>query len=184
MASRWLVAAAAAFAAGSLPEPRAKSANSAKRSGETTEPVAFGTNDTIGTVPGERRAPSQALDPAYLRGFYEERAAICEFDGGEDSPRAEARAWHEVASIWYRQHGQRAPDGLCAGCGEVLGAEADVLPLPHGERAHAVAGYACIIAYGRRWKSEAAAALPGHSISTPAEFVTELLGTEEGGRAA
>jgi len=111
---------------------------------------------------------------------YEERAAIVQFDGGEDRRRAEARAWNEVAAIWYRQHGEKAPGGLCAGCDEALGAGTDVLLLPHGERAHADDGYDCVIAYGRSWKKVAAAALASLGIPSPSadeiepELVTAL----------
>jgi hypothetical protein len=123
---------------------------------------------------------SVLLDAADLRDRYEERAAICEFDGGRDRARAEARAWKEVANIWHRQHGTRTSGDLCAGCGEALGDEADVLLLPHGERAHADDGYTCIRAYGRRWKSEAAAALAALGIPSPsaAEIDAELRNDE------
>lgn len=58
MASKWLLAVEAAFAAGSLSETRANSAVSAKRSGGPDGPGAIGTKDTIGTLLGERHAPA------------------------------------------------------------------------------------------------------------------------------
>jgi hypothetical protein len=104
-----------------------------------------------------------------LRDCYEERAAIRQFDGGEDRARAEARAWHEVAGRWYREYGTPTSAALCAGCGIPIGDGADVLLLPRGERAHAGDGYACVRAYGKRWKREAAAALANIGIPAPSE---------------
>jgi hypothetical protein len=54
--------------------------------------------------------------------------------------------------------------------------------LPHGERAHAGDGYACIRAHGRRWKRETAAALEVIGIQTPAKIMAEI--TEDEGVAA
>src|SRR5215469_16142093 len=46
---------------------------------------------------------------AELRDIFTERAGICEFDGQLKREDAEARAWREVAAIWYRQHGKKLP---------------------------------------------------------------------------
>ena len=62
------------------------------------------------------------------------------------------------------------PATLCAGCGQQLDGETNVLLLPLGERAHAADGYACIRAYGRRWKHEATAALLAIGIPTPQDM--------------
>jgi hypothetical protein len=94
------------------------------------------------------------------------------------------RGWSKVALAWYVARGTPTPGDLCAGCGKPLnGAEAIDL-WPHGERAHAGEGYRCIIAYGRRWKRAAAAALAPYCIPTPAEIEAKLLGKEDDGRAA
>jgi len=107
------------------------------------------------------------LDAADLLDRYEERAAHVRNDGGDMLANAEAMAWNEVAAIWYRQHGARISGDLCAGCGKPIECEADVLLMLHGERAHA--GHACIRAYARRWKREAAAALAAFGIPAPPE---------------
>jgi hypothetical protein len=100
---------------------------------------------------------------------YEERAAIRQYDGGESRAVAETMAWQEVAVLWYREHGHRIPAHLCAGChGPLDGAE--VLLLPHGERAHADAGDVCIRLYGGRWKRQAAIALAAIGIPVPVEI--------------
>jgi hypothetical protein len=75
-------------------------------------------------------------------------------------------AWNTVATEWHRLHGERVPSAICAGCGNLL-AGAEVLLLPHGEHAHADADYACIAAYGRRWKRAAEIALAHYGIPAP-----------------
>ena len=79
---------------------------------------------------------------------------------------AHAMAWNTVAAEWHRHHGERVPSGICAGCRKPL-AGAEVLLLPHGEHAHADPDYACITAYGRRWKGAAASALAQYGIPAP-----------------
>ena len=115
-------------------------------------------------------AAPPAYDAGALRDRYEERAAIIEFDGQEDRARAQARAWHEVAAIWYRQHGKRTPGHLCAGCGLPI-KDSNVFTLPLGERVHAGdsdRAYKCLHAYGHRWKATAAKALVEIGIPAPA----------------
>jgi hypothetical protein len=115
--------------------------------------------------PGEQRSGS--WDAADWRAEYDERAAIYEFDGHQTRAEAERMAWNAVASRWYRECGERTPPNLCAGCGEPISGVAHVLLLPHDERAHSDEGYACIVAYGRRWKSAAADALSSFGIPAP-----------------
>ena len=119
---------------------------------------------TAGTV--DRGGTERHLDAADLRYRYDERAAICQFDGHQDRLRAESRAWHEVAAICYRQHGTQVSHHLCAGCGRPIDDSGEVLLMPHGERVHAGTVQRCILAYGRRWKGEAAVALTAIGIST------------------
>jgi hypothetical protein len=113
-------------------------------------------------------------DAAELRDRYEDRVAICEHEGGLGRVRAEALAWLEVAVVWHRQHGDRIPACLCAGCGEPITDELSVLLLPHGERAHTRDGSACILDYSRRWQAEAVAALATIGIPTPRRIVSNI----------
>src|SRR5262249_15182716 len=78
---------------------------------------------------------------------------------GDAEEFARSLAWSAVAAEWHLLHGRRVPAGVCAGCGELLGKDTAVLLLPHGERAHVDSDDECIIAYGRRWRAAAAAAL-------------------------
>ena len=88
-------------------------------------------------------------DAADLLDRYDERAAIVQFDGGQDRPRAEARAWNEVASLWHHQHGTRTSSDLCAGCGKPLAGSA-VRVLPRGNTIHGYSDDRCLLAYGRQ----------------------------------
>jgi hypothetical protein len=113
-------------------------------------------------------APLMEEEAADLLERFHERAAIRQFDAHYTRQQAELMAWNEVAFVWYREHGQRTPPHLCAGCGRPLGTKAaDVLLLPFGEHAHADPEYACVIRYGQRWKRQAATALAAIGITPP-----------------
>jgi hypothetical protein len=116
----------------------------------------------------------QAFNIADLRDLYLERAGIAQFDGGQDRATAERMAWSVVAARWYRHAGERVPAHLCAGCGEPIGDGSDLLLLPHGERAHADPDYRCTTRYGQRWRRQAAVALAGIGIPTPASVSAEI----------
>jgi hypothetical protein len=189
MASKWMVAFEREMAARSFPKPRADSAFSADSPVQPVGQAPIGTKDAKGTVGGEKQTSlAGALDrvadtfaklqsriletAAEWRAEYEGRVAYG-LDQRHSRADAERMAWNAVAAIWYRHHGKRVQGALCAGCGKPLSGTdaADVLLLPHGERAHAEArpdGYLCIAAYGRRWKREAATALAAMGIKTPA----------------
>jgi hypothetical protein len=121
---------------------------------------------------GRDQRDAKRPEVSSLRDLYEERAAIREFDGGEDRAEAEAMAWREVASMWYRLHGSRTPADFCAGCGRPIGQASEVLLLPLGERAHADR-LRCIQVYGRRWRHQAALALDAIGIPAPPEIAVE-----------
>jgi hypothetical protein len=110
---------------------------------------------------------------ADLRMRYEERAAIRQHSGHYAKAEAERLAWAEVALDWYRQHGQRMPGHLCAGCGETLHG-ATVHALPHGEHVHTEDGDRCLLRYGRRRRRLAALALAAIGIPTPPEIAAEI----------
>jgi hypothetical protein len=63
----------------------------------------------------------------------------------------------ETVNAWHMAHGKRAPASLCAGCDKsISGTKA--LSLPDGTRVH-FGGLACLVRYGKRWRSAATAAL-------------------------
>jgi hypothetical protein len=118
---------------------------------------------------GERKAEVMAALATDWRRLYSE--ALAEL-------RIPDRAWEKVATAWYVTHGTPISGSLCAGCGNPLRGAAAIDLWPHGERAHADDEYRCLIAYGRRWKRAAAAALVAHGIPAPAESAAEQLGDE------
>jgi hypothetical protein len=120
------------------------------------------------------RRPVPAQDIADdVRGAYDERAAIVEFDGQRPRAQAELMAWNEVAAAWYRDHGQHIQPALCAGCEQPLSGASNVLDLPNGERVHADREYTCVVAYGQRWTAAAATALAVMGIPTLVEINDE-----------
>ena len=104
-------------------------------------------------------------DAADWRAYYDERAAIREYDGQRPRPFAETLAWGELQNEWHRLHGDHPPAWQCAGCQKPIGGP-PVFVFPDGARAHDDLG--CIAAYGRRWRSAATAALVKLGLSRPA----------------
>jgi hypothetical protein len=90
-------------------------------------------------------------------GWYEERAALRQFDGGYTRDEAECLAWSEAEDRWHRTHGERVPRDLCAGCRRRIG-EDKALDLADGSRAH-LSDLECLIRHGERWRAAAAKAL-------------------------
>ncbi len=66
-----------------------------------------------------RGTAGQALewDADDWHGFFEERAAIAEHDGGLSRAEAEARAWKWTVAEWLNQHMPRSESDRCAWCG-------------------------------------------------------------------
>ena len=61
--------------------------------------------------------------------YYEERAAIAEFDGGLSRPEAEAQTWECCLSSWLNTNpSPETSDGVCAKCGGPLG-DHDSIPI-------------------------------------------------------
>ena len=74
-------------------------------------------------------------------------------------------AWGELQDRWHRQHGARAPEWQCAGCGQpISGLKA--LILGDGNRVY-INKLGCPLAFGERWRSEAAAGLRAFGLDPP-----------------
>ncbi len=69
-----------------------------------------------------------------LQGYFNERAGIAEFDGGQSRREAEAQAFECCVSEWLCQHPQASEPGSCAHCGRGDLAGRDVLP--YGDAIH------------------------------------------------
>jgi hypothetical protein len=60
---------------------------------------------------------------------------------------------------WHLAHGERVPRHLCAGCRQPIDTGQEVLDLADDNRVHLADGYRCLIAWGRRWRAAARAAI-------------------------
>ena len=86
-----------------------------------------------------KHRPIRQWDAEDWRTFYDERAAIAEYDGNQTRHRAEALSFETTAVEWMNA---TSPAGLsevrCAGCDEPLGTIGDdAVPVLAGGGAHA-----------------------------------------------
>ena len=112
------------------------------------------------------KAERAGWDAADWRAFFGERAAIREYDGMRPRAEAERLAWGETLVEWHKATASPPPSWQCAGCGDPI-AGAPAMTLPDAARVHDVAGYACLIAYGKRWRAAAAEGLATMGIEQP-----------------
>jgi hypothetical protein len=92
--------------------------------------------------------------------------------GQRDWYDAERIAFGELILDFHRQHGARFDSHHCAGCGDLLAADAGTTVDHDSVRIHfgAVHGVDCLIAFGQRWRSAAVAGLQGLGIEPPIPF--------------
>jgi hypothetical protein len=100
------------------------------------------------------------------RYFYEERAAIREYDGHYTRAEAEVLAWGQLQDRWHFEHGVRVPRDLCAGCRQSIGS-ADALDLIDGNRVHLRGDRDCLVQHGERWRAAATRALLALGLRPP-----------------
>ncbi len=105
-------------------------------------------------------AGAPAWDAADWREYFEERAAVGEFDHGLARPEAEARALEWCVARWLADNPPPAnePENRCAHCVKPL-ADADALPFLNGAGGHVWMHGRCHAPWMKRRRSEAEAAL-------------------------
>ena len=81
-------------------------------------------------------------------------------------------AFGDLVNEWHRRHGVRTDQDRCAGCGEGLPVDVGMIVDQGGVRVHfdAVRGFDCLVSYGQRWRSNAAAALGAMGVQSPSGF--------------
>ena len=90
---------------------------------------------------------------------------------GDDKAQAAAYAFGALVTRWHaQQRGRPAMTGACAGCGRPLGG--DPFDVGDGATVHLGGrhGTDCLIAYGTRWRTAAAAGLRRMGIEAPDEW--------------
>jgi hypothetical protein len=80
---------------------------------------------------------------------------------------AEQIACREMQWRWHRLYGWREPEWRCAGCCQQIGGLA-LLTLGDGNRVH-LDRLDCLLRFGERWRSEAAAGLHAIGLDPPAD---------------
>ncbi|MBL26158.1 MAG: hypothetical protein CMM50_01210 [Rhodospirillaceae bacterium] len=102
-------------------------------------------------IRGGQPVPERGDGPGW-RGWIERRTETRWRAYGD---RADALACLEAIAVWHTHHGERLPHSVCAGCGEAMYGRRLDFPMAavHFETLD------CLIAYGRRWRAEARAAL-------------------------
>jgi hypothetical protein len=100
----------------------------------------------------------KSWDAADYKAFFDERAAILEFDNGLTPSKAEARALECTVVEWLNGHPSRSPSGHCGWCGKPVSDGAAVVPFGVGH-CHAWLHPQCWPAWYRRRRADALAAL-------------------------
>jgi hypothetical protein len=122
--------------------------------------------EIIAAITATKVASAASADyVADWRDWYEERAAIRQFDGGYTRDEAECLAWSEAEDRWHRARGDRVPCDLCAGCRRPIGS-AEALDLIDGNRVH-FGELDCLIRHGDRLRAVAARALMALGLRPP-----------------
>ena len=96
------------------------------------------------------------------------REALAYWSAFHPSAEAAGLAWGEIENHWHMQQGERVPHWRCAGCREPIG-KLEGLTLGDGNRVH-LNKLDCLLRFGERWRSEAAAGLQALGLDLPEGF--------------
>jgi hypothetical protein len=117
--------------------------------------------------------PVDRSDPAWWCRHFKIRTIHWALSGGRwTKVKAERLAYGELLNEWRKSRGRRGAAWQCAGCDEPIGG-LSALVLPDEYRVHFDEERECLIRFGRRWRSEAVAALQAIGLDPPGGF--ELL---------
>jgi hypothetical protein len=99
--------------------------------------------------------------------FFDERAAVAEFDSGLPRAEAEARAFDCCAVEWLNRNPVRSPPSRCLNCGQAEHSHDPLLPFGTGSSGYAWLHSRCWPAWHEARKAEAIAALTAMGILEP-----------------
>ena len=105
------------------------------------------------------RPANDGWSPEDWRVFFDERAAIAEFDGGSPRAEAEARAFACCVVEWLNRNVTPSMPGRCFGCGGGERPSDPLLPFGTDTRDHPWLHRTCWSAWHRAREAEAVAAL-------------------------
>ena len=101
--------------------------------------------------------------------FYEERAAIIEYDSGVSRSEAEAQAWECTVIQWMNKTPPKSiDDDHCASCGHHIGdVGRDAVPFLSGGGGHVWLHHGCHPTWMTRRRSDAEKALTAMGVTSP-----------------
>ena len=103
--------------------------------------------------------PIQPWDATDWRAYFDERAAVAEFDHGLPRPEAEARAFEFCVSEWLRQHAVYSVSDRCLRCGDADRRDHPLLPIGIAGAGQAWLHIECSATWSAVRKVEAVAAM-------------------------
>lgn len=101
------------------------------------------------------------------RAFFDERAGIAEFDGGQSRERAEAMAFECCVVEWMNRHPYRTDPGRWAACGDPDRAGHTVVPFGTERHGHAWLHPECRMEWHRERQEHATRALVAVGLPVP-----------------
>lgn len=106
--------------------------------------------------------------------FFDERAAVAEFDGGMPRREAEIHAFACCVTEWLNRSPARSSPDRCLGCGRADLAQDPLLPFGTETTGHTWLHSCCWLAWHARRKAEAVSALASMGIMAPPEFPNDF----------
>jgi hypothetical protein len=101
------------------------------------------------------------------KAFYDERAGIAEFDGGQSREQAQAMAFESCVVEWMNRHLCRTDPGRCAACGEPDREGRTVVPFGTESHGHAWLHPECWKEWHRERQAHARQALAATGLPVP-----------------
>ena len=115
------------------------------------------------------RARANAWCAQDWQAYFEERAAVAEFEGGLERPGAEAQAFECTVVRWLTENPAQSMPGVCLACGGVDRAHDCLLPFGAEPTGHVWLHSECWAGWHRGRRAEAIAALAELGVQAPSD---------------